>query len=248
MPSTSASVAGQRVLGKSIAILAMTAMLVYGCERSKEQPPTKPATPAPAKTPESSGKPAATDKPAADAPKDPAPKGADADKPVDPNAKPKLPPIPHTELAKDAKPASEFVAPPGGVTVQDFKTGEGFPVLPKAKVTVHFVMYLKDGWKKIESTYDRGEPLTALVNEFVLGMGDGLIGMKQGGMRRLIVPAARAYGDEGRPGIDGGPDIPPGATLVFDVDLVSIQQKLINPEPKPAAPSPKVDDKPDMNK
>jgi FKBP-type peptidyl-prolyl cis-trans isomerase len=253
MPTTPA---GRRLLGKSIALLALTALLAYGCERGKEQASEKPApTPTAAKASEppaakTEPKPA----PSVDAPKtEPAPKTTDAgkadekkpDENAGPNAKPKPKPIPHTELAPDAKPMNEFVAPPGGVIVQEFKTGEGFPVLPKAKVTVHFVMYLKDGWKKLESTYDNGEPLTALLNEFVFGMGDGMIGMKAGGMRRIIVPPSRGFGEEGRKGINGGPDIPPNATLVFDVDLVSIQQTVLNPAPKP---KPASDGQPDMNK
>jgi FKBP-type peptidyl-prolyl cis-trans isomerase len=253
MPSTPA---GQRLLGHSIALLAVTALLAYGCEQAKKQDTKSAAPSAPAQP---AAKPDAG-KPAADAPKATPPTAtpaADATKPdasaTDADGKPKPKPIPHTDIAKDAKPLTEYNHPSGTI-VQEFKVGQGERVMPKAKVTVHFVMYMQDGWKKLESTYDRGEPLTALVDEFVWGMGDGLIGMQPGGVRRMIVPPSRGYGDKGKPGINGGPDIPPGATLVFDVELVSIQQTLMKDAPSAptAAPvfkqGPVKPSEPDVNK
>jgi FKBP-type peptidyl-prolyl cis-trans isomerase FkpA len=225
--------AGQRLLGKAIALLAITALLLYGCERGKQtaasNPPPKPSSSAPAATPPANpAEPATNTKPA-----DPTKTGTDAAATGD--EKPKLPPIPHTELAKDAKPISEMTTPKG-VLVQTMKEGAGMPTFPKALVTLHFVMYVKDGWKKVESTYESGEPfIDQRLDAFVAGLADGVVGMKPGEVRRITVPAALAWGKDGRDDDKGNVIIPPNATMVFDAELISAKQVLVDPTPKPKA-------------
>ncbi len=239
-----------RLLGKSIGLLALTALMAYGCEKAKtEQPPppspapssAKPAEPKPAPS-RAAAQPNTTDTPKS-APVEPtksptadatklAP-GPDGDKPAD---KPK--PIPHTDIAKDAKPIREFTTPTG-VIVQEFKEGDAgaMPTLPKAVVQTHFILRLKDGWKTIQSTYEDGAPDDPhSLDQLVYGMADGIIGMKPGGVRRIIVPPARAFGNEGAKDKDGKVVIPPGATLVYDVELISNKQKIVDKPPTPAAP------------
>ena len=97
---------------------------------------------------------------------------------------------------------------------------EGTGTLPKPgdSVSVHYTGWLKSG-QKFDSSHDRGQPLV-----FPLGLGrvikgwdEGVASMKVGGKRKLIIPAHLGYGDRGAGGV-----IPPGATLIFEVELVGI--------------------------
>ena len=73
---------------------------------------------------------------------------------------------------------------------------------------------------KFDSSRDRGDPFTFSLGagQVIKGWDQGVSGMKVGGKRRLTIPADLAYGDVGAGGV-----IPPGATLIFDVDLVGIE-------------------------
>lgn len=62
-----------------------------------------------------------------------------------------------------------------------------------------------------------GNPVTFGLNQVIAGWTEGVPGMKVGGMRRLIIPAAMAYGDA-----SPAPNIPAGSDLVFDIELVAI--------------------------
>jgi len=107
---------------------------------------------------------------------------------------------------------------PTELTVTDTTEGSGKEAQPGTSVTVNYVGMLPDGSVFDEST-NRG-PFT-----FNLGAGmvipgweQGIVGMKEGGKRRLIIPSDMAYGAAGVPGA-----IPPNATLIFDVELLSVQ-------------------------
>ena len=100
---------------------------------------------------------------------------------------------------------------------------------------VHYTGWLYDTGapehkgRKFDSSVDRGEPFKFMLGagEVIRGWDLGVEGMKQGGKRRLVIPAALAYGEQGA----GGGLIPAGATLVFDVELLGIE-----PAAPPAAP------------
>jgi len=109
------------------------------------------------------------------------------------------------------------------LTVIDQKVGTGIEAKPGMKVTVHYTGWLYDEnardkhGKKFDSSRDHGEPFS-----FVLGAGNvidgwdqGIAGMRVGGQRTLLIPAALGYGANG-----AGDDIPPNASLVFDVELL----------------------------
>lgn len=104
---------------------------------------------------------------------------------------------------------------------------EGTGPQPKATdtVKVHYHGTLPSG-KVFDSSVDRGEPATFPLNGVIPCWTEGVQLMKVGGKSRLVCPASIAYGDRGAP-----PDIGPGATLIFDVELLAIE----NP---PAAPAP----------
>ena len=115
------------------------------------------------------------------------------------------------DLAKFTKSAS-------GVLYQDVEPGFGLVAEPGKQVSVHYAGWLPDG-TKFDSSHDRQAPI-----EFMLGAGqvirgwdEGLVGMKGGGRRKLVIPAELGYGAAGMP-----PAIPPNSVLVFDVQLMSV--------------------------
>jgi peptidylprolyl isomerase len=73
--------------------------------------------------------------------------------------------------------------------------------------------------RRFDSSRDRGQPLAFRLGsgEVMRGWDEGIAGMRVGGRRRLIVPPYLAYGSRGVPGV-----IPPGATLIFDVELIEV--------------------------
>ncbi|MDO8496189.1 MAG: FKBP-type peptidyl-prolyl cis-trans isomerase [bacterium] len=107
-----------------------------------------------------------------------------------------------------------------GLEVQDVVVGSGAEAKNGDTVSAHYTGTLSDG-KKFDSSYDRGEPFS-----FVLGGGMvikgwdlGLVGMKVGGKRKLIIPPDLGYGDRNI----GEGLIPPNSTLLFDVELMATQ-------------------------
>ena len=108
---------------------------------------------------------------------------------------------------------------PSGLWYTDVTTGQGAEAEPGRTVRVHYTGWLPNG-KKFDSSRDRGEPFafTLGAGQVITGWDEGVKGMKVGGRRKLVLPPSMAYGEAGAP-----PDIPPGATLVFDVEVLGIQ-------------------------
>lgn len=105
-----------------------------------------------------------------------------------------------------------------GLRMRDFAAGSGPAAAKGDTVWVHYTGCLTSG-KKFDSSYDRGEPYHFVLGEGMVipGWDEGLQGMKPGGKRRLVIPADLAYGSRGAGGV-----IPPNSTLIFDVELVSV--------------------------
>lgn len=111
------------------------------------------------------------------------------------------------------------VSLPSGLQYQVLQPGSGDKT-PAASdtVTVQYRGTLIDG-TEFESSYARGEPLTVPLDRVIKGWTEGIQLMKPGAKHRLFVPPTLAYGPA------GGGRIPPNATLVFDVELLSIGAK-----------------------
>jgi FKBP-type peptidyl-prolyl cis-trans isomerase len=105
-----------------------------------------------------------------------------------------------------------------GLEIEDQKEGTGAEAKSGASVTVHYVGTLTNG-EKFDSSRDRGQGFKFRLGagQVIQGWDEGVAGMKIGGMRKLIVPAQLGYGARGFP-----PVIPPNATLVFEVELLSV--------------------------
>jgi FKBP-type peptidyl-prolyl cis-trans isomerase FkpA len=104
------------------------------------------------------------------------------------------------------------------MVIDDIKVGEGAEVKAGDTVAVHYIGTLQDG-TEFDNSKKRGEPFTFTVGggQVIKGWDEGLVGMKIGGQRVLIIPPEKAYGERGV-----GP-IPPNATLVFAIELVEIK-------------------------
>ena len=102
--------------------------------------------------------------------------------------------------------------------------GNGAEIVNHSKIKVHYLGMLEDG-TKFDSSYDRGEPFSFQIGlrQVIKGWETGIIGMKVGGKRTLIIPPELAYGERG-----AGELIPPNSTLIFDIEIIDAQPPLYN--------------------
>jgi FKBP-type peptidyl-prolyl cis-trans isomerase len=120
-----------------------------------------------------------------------------------------------------SKVTGDGVKTESGLQYWDITVGSGQVAKEGDRVRVHYTGWLTTG-KKFDSSVDAGRPFTfALGNgEVIRGWDEGVAGMKVGGKRQLRIPPDLGYGANGTP--DG--TIPPDATLIFDVQLLSVQE------------------------
>jgi peptidylprolyl isomerase len=124
--------------------------------------------------------------------------------------------------AEDKIDPAKMTKTDSGLRYQDLKVGDGAKPGPGQSCEVHYTGWLWEGGKKgkkFDSSVDRGTPF-----QFPLGQGqvikgwdEGVATMKCGGKRLLLIPPELAYGERGA----GGGVIPPNATLLFEVDLLT---------------------------
>jgi FKBP-type peptidyl-prolyl cis-trans isomerase len=105
---------------------------------------------------------------------------------------------------------------PSGLKIEVLEEGSGAEAIRGHEVTVHYTGWLASG-EKFDSSRDRGRPFTFKLGagKVIMGWEEGIKGMRPGEKRRLTVPYKLGYGVSGH-----GP-IPPKATLIFEVELIS---------------------------
>jgi FKBP-type peptidyl-prolyl cis-trans isomerase FkpA len=116
----------------------------------------------------------------------------------------------------------DLIKTASGLQYEEVKIGTGAEAKSGSHVMVHYTGWLyKDGEKgtKFDSSKDRGQPFSFPLGagHVIKGWDEGVAGMKIGGTRNLVIPAALGYGDRGAGGV-----IPPGATLLFEVELLGV--------------------------
>lgn len=106
-----------------------------------------------------------------------------------------------------------------GLKIWDVTEGKGEAVKADATVKVHYTGWLTNG-TVFDSSRKRDEAIEFGLNQVIKGWTIGVEGMKVGGTRRLLIPSELGYGKRG-----AGSDIPPDATLVFDIELLEVKNK-----------------------
>ena len=114
---------------------------------------------------------------------------------------------------------ADYTTLPSGLKIYDFTAGEGVLAEKGSTVQVHYALWLENN-VLIESSLLTGRPIAVNLGtgEVIAGWDEGLVGMREGGDRQLVIPPALAYGAEGIP----SSGIPPNATLVFEVVLIAV--------------------------
>jgi peptidylprolyl isomerase len=116
--------------------------------------------------------------------------------------------------------SEEIIETATGLGYVEIVEGTGAMPKPGDSVTVHYTGWLKSG-QKFDSSVDRGQPLVFPIGRgrVIKGWDEGVGSMRVGGKRKLVIPAHLGYGDRSAGGV-----IPPGATLIFEVELLAIDR------------------------
>ena len=133
----------------------------------------------------------------------------------------------NAEFFNKLKENKAVVELPSGLRYETVQEGSGASPKATETVRVHYTGKLIDG-TVFDSSVQRGEPAEFPLDQVIAGWTEGIQKMKKGGKIKLFVPPNLAYGDDGRPGI------PPGSTLIFDVELLDIKAASAA-APQPAA-------------
>ena len=109
--------------------------------------------------------------------------------------------------------------PPADLVVEDLSTGDGPEARPGQSATVHYVGVAHSTGAEFDSSWNRRQPFSFQLGggQVIAGWDRGVVGMKVGGRRKLVIPPHLGYGDRG-----AGNVIKPGETLIFVVDLVEV--------------------------
>lgn len=129
--------------------------------------------------------------------------------------------IPFSLPAKQAVPVTETTGTKSSeeLKIEESEVGTGEEVKKGDTILIHYTGTLSDG-TKFDSSYDRGEPFETQigVGAVIQGWDEGVVGMKTGGKRKLIIPPSLGYGDRQMG------SIPANSTLIFDVELIEIKK------------------------
>ena len=118
------------------------------------------------------------------------------------------------------KPEIDFpgAEPPTELVIEDVTVGDGAEARTGDRIKAHYVGVAWSSGEEFDASWNRGAPLDFQigVGQVIPGWDQGIVGMKVGGRRKLVIPPHLAYGERGAGGAIG-----PGETLIFVVDLVS---------------------------
>jgi peptidylprolyl isomerase len=128
-----------------------------------------------------------------------------------------LPGVPEAPMAVDE---SDYVVSESGLKYFDFVVGSGPSLQAEQQAVVHYTGWTEDG-TIIDSSLTRGQPAVFIVGvgQIIPGWDEGLLSMKAGGKRQLVIPPELAYGETGA----GGGLVPPNATLIFEIELIEFR-------------------------
>lgn len=119
------------------------------------------------------------------------------------------------------RPEIDFIdgPPPADLQITDLSVGEGKQAGHGSTVQVHYVGVSHSTGEEFDASWNRGEPLAFRIGSGMVipGWDQGVMGMRVGGRRQMVIPPHLAYGDRGAGGV-----IEPGETLVFVCDLVDV--------------------------
>ncbi len=122
------------------------------------------------------------------------------------------------EVEARGKPTLEAAEPVTELVITDDVVGTGTEVQAGDTVTAHYVGVSASTGQEFDASWTGGQPISFPLDGVIQGWSEGLVGMKEGGRRTLVIPAEMAYGEAPPP----GSGIAPGETLVFTVDLVAV--------------------------
>ncbi|GAA5194290.1 FKBP-type peptidyl-prolyl cis-trans isomerase [Rugosimonospora acidiphila] len=111
-------------------------------------------------------------------------------------------------------------APPADLVIEDITVGEGEEARPGQQATVHYVGVAHSTGEEFDASWNRGSPFAFPLGggRVIAGWDRGVVGMRVGGRRRLVIPPHLGYGNRG-----AGGAIKPGETLIFVVDLIGVR-------------------------
>ncbi len=125
-------------------------------------------------------------------------------------------------MTQREKPEIDFPEgdPPSDLVIVDEIVGDGTEAAPGHTVVAHYVGVAFSTGEEFDSSWSRGDPLAFPLGKgrVIKGWDQGLVGMRVGGRRKLVIPSELAYGKQG-----AGGAIAPGETLIFVVDLVDVK-------------------------
>ena len=125
-------------------------------------------------------------------------------------------------MSNKTKPEIEFPGdtPPTDLVLEDIEIGDGAEATPGSTVSAHYVGVAWSTGEEFDASWNRGAPLDFQVGvgQVIQGWDQGLLGMKVGGRRKIVIPPHLGYGDRGAGGAIKG-----GETLIFVVDLVDVR-------------------------
>lgn len=134
----------------------------------------------------------------------------------------------------ESGPTPSAIPDPPDLKIEDLKPGKGERAVKTGdKILVNYVGRLLRGGSQFDANQSKEDPFPVTVGEGVIeGWSQGLIGMKEGGKRKLTIPSRLAYGDKGQE-----PKIPANAPLVFEIELIKFDDGMGNDDPPPSGSS-----------